>query len=103
MANPSTYPVRVDADYPEHSSRGLAFLGILLSLKALLLIPHYIVLIFVNLIAFILAWLSFWAILFTGKYPRGMFNFVWGSVRWNTRTNAWLYSLTDRYPPFSLD
>ena len=42
------------------------------------------------------------AVLFTGKYPRGMFDFMVGVMRWTARVNAFSYALTDKYPPFSL-
>lgn len=103
MSMQSAYPVRVDADYPEHSSRFLALLGLLFFLKTLLLLPHAIVLYFVGIIQGIIVWLAYWVVLFTGRYPRGMFNFVIGASRWQLRTNLWLYGITDKYPPFSLD
>ncbi len=83
-------------------SRGLAVLGILFFIKPIALIPHFFV-------------LSSWcwpppsaagspsgSILFTGRYPAGMFDFVVGSMRWSTRVSGWLYTLTDDYPPFTL-
>ncbi len=84
-------------------SRGLAVTGILWFLKALLLIPHIIVLYFVGLAAAIAGWIAFWAVAFTGVYPDGIFKFVVGALRWSTRTGAWLLSLTDEYPPFALN
>jgi hypothetical protein len=47
-------------------------------------------------------WIGFWAVLFTGRYPRGLSDFVLGWQRWQTRMNAWMFGLVDRYPPFSL-
>jgi Domain of unknown function (DUF4389) len=71
--------------------------------KWLLAIPHYIVLFFLYigvLFAVIAAW---FAILFTGRYPRGLFDFVVGVGRWHNRVVAYAYVLvTDRYPPFQL-
>jgi hypothetical protein len=71
--------------------------------KWFLAIPHYIVLaalIFAAAICVIIAW---FAILFTGKYPEGLFNFVTGVMRWGLRVNAYAFLLiTDKYPPFSL-
>ena len=61
------------------------------------------VLLFVLLAAFVVVILAFFAILFTGRYPRGMFDFVVGTMRWVTRVNAYAqWLMTDRYPPFSL-
>lgn len=84
-------------------SRGLAVTGIIWFLKGILLIPHVIVLYFVGIAAGIAGWIAFWAIAFTGIYPEGIFTFVVGTLRWSTRTSAWLFSLTDEYPPFALN
>jgi hypothetical protein len=71
--------------------------------KWFLAIPHYIVLsvlVFAAAICVIIAW---FAILFTGRYPEGLFNFVTGVMRWGLRVNAYAFLLiTDTYPPFSL-
>ncbi|HUS50182.1 MAG TPA: DUF4389 domain-containing protein [Candidatus Paceibacterota bacterium] len=100
----NSYPVRFEVDYPEKSSRILALIAIpWFFLKSIILIPHIIVLWFFGIAQFIAVWLSFWAILFTGRYPKSFFNFVVGVLRWQNRMNAWLYSLTDKYPPFSLN
>jgi hypothetical protein len=97
------YPVEITvAEGPGPRSRGLAVLGIVFWLKAFALIPHLIVLVFVGAAAVIANWLAFWIILFTGTFPRGMFDFVLGMFRWTTRLSAWLWTLTDEYPPFSL-
>ena len=61
-------------------------------------------LLFLFLGAYVVLFIAFFAILFTGRYPRGMFDFVVGTVRWWMRVNAYSYLLmTDRYPPFSLE
>ena len=71
--------------------------------KWLLAIPHYIVLIFLDIAAVVVAVVAWFAILFTGRYPQGMFDFVVGVLRWNLRVTAYAFLLvTDRYPPFSL-
>jgi hypothetical protein len=95
------YPVQVTATVPAQSSRGLAVLGILF-IKWVLLLPHIIVLYFVGIAAFFVGWIGYWVIAFTGRLPEGMHGFLTGYLRWNTRAMAWLFSLTDRYPPFSL-
>jgi hypothetical protein len=99
---PAGYPVELTTtERPGPRSRGLAVLGILF-LKALAVIPHAIVLAFVVLGAAIANWVAFWVILFTGGFPEGIFRFVLGALRWSTRVSAWMYTLTDRYPPFRL-
>jgi hypothetical protein len=72
--------------------------------KWLLAIPHYIVLFFLVIGAFFVTVFAWFAILFTGRYPRGAFGFVVGVFRWSLRVSAYAFLLTtDRYPPFSLD
>ena len=72
--------------------------------KWLLAIPHLIVLIFLEIAAVVVAIIAWFAILFTGTYPRGMFDFVVGVMRWAFRVMAYaLIMITDKYPPFSLE
>ena len=102
-----TYPstvehqsVALDVDYPdvEHDlNRGLPLV------KWFLAIPHYIVLFFLAIGVFFVVIVAWFAILFTGRYPRGLFDYVVGVGRWALRVNAYAFLLTtDRYPPFSL-
>jgi Domain of unknown function (DUF4389) len=71
--------------------------------KWLLAIPHYIVLIFLNIGALVLVIVAWFAILFTGRYPREIFDYVEGVIRWHNRVLGYAFVLiTDRYPPFSL-
>jgi hypothetical protein len=91
------YPITVGVAYPERLSRLSTFF------RLILVIPQYIVLYFLNIVAFVLMFFAWWAILFTGKYPKGLFDFVAGYVRWNTRVTGYLSLLTDKYPPFSLN
>jgi uncharacterized protein DUF4389 len=91
------YPLTLEVEYREDLSRWLIFV------KWLLAIPHYIVLAFLGLAASVAVLIAFFAILFTGRYPRSLFDFVVGTVRWWVRVNAYAHWLmTDRYPPFSL-
>lgn len=71
--------------------------------KWLLAIPHFIVLMFLGLVLVIVTVIAWFAILFTGRYPRGMFDYAVGVLRWQWRVNAYFLLLsTDRYPPFAL-
>jgi uncharacterized membrane protein len=71
--------------------------------KWFLAIPHLIVLAFLDIAAVVVVIIAWFAILFTGRYPRGMFDFVTGVMRWSLRVTAYAFLLvTDRYPPFSL-
>jgi len=90
------YPVRLEFQYPEKFSRGLIFV------KILLLIPHFIVLYILGVVNFIVTFIAWWAILFTGHYPKGLWDFSTGVVRWQTRVGSYFYLLHDAYPPFSL-
>ena len=71
--------------------------------KWLLAIPHYVVLFFLSIAAVVVVILAWFAVLFTGRYPRGMFDFVEGVLRWHNRVIAYaLILITDEYPPFRL-
>ncbi|TDD63866.1 DUF4389 domain-containing protein [Jiangella aurantiaca] len=71
--------------------------------KWLLAIPHYIVLFFLHIGAIVAVIISWFAVLFTGRYPRGLFDYVEGAIRWQNRVAAYAFVLvTDQYPPFRL-
>jgi hypothetical protein len=71
--------------------------------KWFLAIPHYVVLFFLSIAAIVCVIIAWFAILFTGRYPRGLFDFLVGVGRWANRVTAYAFVLvTDRYPPFSL-
>lgn len=97
------YPVRLEVEYPESSSRGLALLAIFFMFKGFLLLPHSIILVFLSFIVWIAVFIGYWAVLITGRYPRGLFNFSVGFYRWQMRATGWFLGWTDKYPPFSLD
>jgi Domain of unknown function (DUF4389) len=91
------YPVILEVDYDENLSRWQIFV------KWLLAIPHLLVLAILGIAVSVVVLIAFFAILFTGRYPRGMFDFMVGTMRWYVRVNAYAFWLmTDRYPPFSL-
>ena len=70
----------------------------------LLAIPHYIVLFFLFIALVVVVIIAWFAILFTGRYPRGLFDFVVGTMRWGNRVGAYSFALvTDKYPPFRFD
>jgi hypothetical protein len=71
--------------------------------KWVLAIPHYVLLFFLSVAAVVAVIVAWFAILFTGRYPRGLFDFVLGVVRWGNRVTGYAFVLvTDRYPPFRL-
>jgi len=92
--------LRLDMPYPDARDDLNRWLPLV---KWLLAIPHYIVLAFLGIAAFVCIVIAWFAILFTGRYPRGLFDFVVGVGRWSVRVTAYaLLLVTDRYPPFSL-
>jgi Domain of unknown function (DUF4389) len=102
-----TYPstdehqsVHLDFRYPDVPRELNRFLPLV---KWLLAIPHYIVLIFLDIGAIVAVIVAWFAILFTGRYPRGIFDYVEGVIRWHNRVLGYAFVLiTDRYPPFQL-
>ena len=92
--------VRLDFPYPNAEaelSRGLPLV------KWFLAIPHYVVLFFLYIGAFFAIVIAWFAILFTGRYPRGLFDYLVGVFRWHNRVLGYAFTLvTDKYPPFRL-
>jgi hypothetical protein len=96
-AGGADYPVRVDATRQQEYHRFLPLV------KWLLAFPHYLVL-FVLIIGVLFAKIyAFFAVIITGRYPEGVFNYVSGVLRWGWNVGAYVYLLTDQYPPFSLE
>jgi Domain of unknown function (DUF4389) len=90
-------PTRFSVDRPERLSRLLIFV------KWLLAIPHEIVLVFLLIGAVFASLIGFFAVLITGRWPDGLRNYIVGVHRWAYRVQAYVYLLTDVYPPFRLE
>ncbi len=93
--------VHLEVDYPDVAHDLNRWLPLV---KWVLAIPHYLVLAVLWFLAFWAVTVAWFAILFTGRYPRVLFDFIVGVSRWTLRVNAYAFLLiTDRYPPFSLE
>jgi uncharacterized protein DUF4389 len=90
------YPARLEIAYPAELNRWLPLV------KWLLVIPHLFVLVFVGIGAFFVGIWAFFAVLFTGRYPRGAFDYMAGTLRWAYRVFAYMHLMVDPYPPFSM-
>ena len=90
------YPATLDIDYPEQLTRWKVLV------KWLLMLPNLLALGVVMVGAALAVTAAFFAIIFTGKYPPALFDFVTGAFRWGHRWGAYFYLMSDRYPPFSL-
>ncbi len=93
MAGP--HPVTFDVEYPERLSRWKIFF------KWIFILPQAIVLAFVGIAVFFTTFLAFFAVLFTGRYPRGFFDFSLSFFRWQANVGAYAGLLRDEYPPFT--
>ena len=91
------YPVRLEASRQAEYNRFLPLI------KWLIALPHYIVLLFLGIGALFAVLIAFFAVLITGRYPRGLWDYVTGVHRWAMRVVAYVFLLTDEYPPFSLE
>jgi hypothetical protein len=91
------YPINFDVRYAERLVRWKVLIW-----KIITSFPHIIILFFLGIGAVLVTILAWFFILFAGRYPRGLFDYVAGVIRWYARVNAYLLSLTDEYPPFNL-
>jgi hypothetical protein len=91
------YPITVGISYSEKLSRLTTFF------RAFMVIPHAIILWALGIASSVVAFIAWWAILFTGTYPKWAFTFITGYVRWYTRVSGYYLLLTDKYPPFSIE
>jgi hypothetical protein len=92
--------VILNIPYPQKLSQGLLLLRLFFQFLYVI-IPHAFLLFFRLIATFFVIFIAWWVVLFTGKYPKGMHEFVVGTLRWSTRMNLYLSFLTDKYPPFS--
>jgi Domain of unknown function (DUF4389) len=92
-----SYPVTFEADYVEQRSRLTTFF------RLILVIPQIIVMAFYGFAAIVVVIIAWFALLFTGRWPQGMYDFVAGFFRYSTAVNGYCYLLTDVYPPFGPD
>lgn len=93
--------VRLEVARPERLSRGILLLRTFFS-WLYVGIPHYFCLFFMAIVAGLFQFIAFWAILFTGRYPKGLFDFVMGVLDWQNRIGMYTNFLRDEYPPFGL-
>ena len=92
------YPARLELNPPE-TERDLLTVGF----RIILALPHIVALWFLGLAWCVTSFVAWFAILFTGKYPEGLYKFALGVFRWSVRVEAYLLLLRDEYPPFALD
>lgn len=91
-------PVTYTVEYPE-GPRNLWSVG----LRLIYVIPHLVVLLLLGIAWFVVSVIAWFAILFTGAYPEGLYRFSAGVMRWNLRVDTYVLLMRDEYPPFSLD
>ncbi len=94
------YPVKFNVTYPEKLSRGILLLRTFFG-SIYVMVPHGFCLFFRYIAYLVVLFIAWWAILFTGKIPERMFSFLSGTLRWAMNVRAYMFFLTDEYPPFS--
>ena len=106
MQEAAIYPVRFEVNFPDDPPLNKIlnfpfFVGTVI--KMILALPHLIIISLLQYVLFIPWLIGPFAILFTGTYPRGLYDMHGGIYRWMARTYAYVFSLTDQYPPFSFN
>lgn len=100
--SPGQHPVRLVVDYPQEFSRMQALFWTFLSIVGfVMMIPHIFWIFLQQIAVMVVNAIAFWAILFTGRYPRGMWEFQKNFVQYSVRVNMWTYCMAQGYPPFS--
>ena len=94
------YPIDVRAEYPTRQSRAILILRTLFS-SLYVGVPHGVCLAIYGVAVFVVQIVAWFAILFTGQFPKDLYDFVLGFKRWQMRVQCYLFMLTDEYPPFS--
>ena len=97
LASRDDYPADIHIEYPEQSAR------LTVLFRWLLVIPHLVVVYFIDMIAGLLVFFALLVLLFTGRYPESLFGIIMSMNRWMYRVSAYNALLVDRYPPFSFD
>jgi len=100
-ADPVGYGIEMQTPTNNSPSRGWAVAGIFL-IKVLAVVPHLFALMFVGVAATFVAWAAYFVVLFTGRFPIQMQDFIAGTTQWSARAAAWLLGLSDEYPPFTV-
>lgn len=99
----SGHPVQMTIERAPTQNRVFALFSLFFFfVRIIAAIPVVICLYFVGIALYIVAWIGMWAVLFSGSYPEGMHRFCTGVMRWQLRTSAFIFGLTDTYPGFSM-
>lgn len=92
----------LEVEYPERVSRGSTLVRALFGI-IYVIFPHAFILIFRAFLVSIFIFIAWWVVLFTGRYPQSMFEWVVGQLRWGTRISLYMMFMTDKYPAFTGD
>jgi hypothetical protein len=100
--DPRDYPIDLQAPTNDAPRQGWAVAGIFL-VKLIAALPHLFILALVEMAAALAAWVGFVVVVFTGRLPEGIQDFVAGTMQWYARVMSWVFGLTDEYPPFTVE